>query len=279
MSLDAPLKPPLKWAGGKRWLVPYIKPVWGHHHRLRLVEPFCGGLAVAMGLLPQRALLNDINPHLINFLQWVQRGLQVEIPLKNDEALYYRHREHFNRLLREKKEKSREAAELFYYLNRTGYNGLCRFNRQGFFNVPFGRYKKITYHRDFTVYRGLFVGWQFTSMDFEKIPLRFDDFVYVDPPYDVEFRHYSSGGFSWEDQVRLAEWLASHPGPGAASNQATERIVTLYSGLGFQIRYLDGPRLISCKGDRAPAREMLALNRQAEKGLENKLEDMFQGEQ
>src|SRR5437879_13449869 len=76
------LPPPLKWAGGKRWQLPHVRKFWeGESHR-RLVEPFCGGLAVALGLKPQRALLNDINPHLFNFYCWVQRGLRITIELK-----------------------------------------------------------------------------------------------------------------------------------------------------------------------------------------------------
>ena len=57
------LKPPLKWAGGKRWQVPYLYPLWEQHSDCRLVEPFCGGLAVTLGLRPKQALLNDVNPH------------------------------------------------------------------------------------------------------------------------------------------------------------------------------------------------------------------------
>ncbi|CAG0971204.1 partial Modification methylase DpnIIA, partial [Anaerolineae bacterium] len=80
MSLtEIPLKPPLKWAGGKRWLVPRLQLLWEVHLKqypeARLVEPFCGGLAVTLGLQPERALLNDINPHLINFYRWLQKGL------------------------------------------------------------------------------------------------------------------------------------------------------------------------------------------------------------
>jgi DNA adenine methylase len=70
-------RPPLKWAGGKRWQVPHLRPMWEPHSRRRLVEPFCGGLAVTLGLLPERALLNDANPHLINFYRWLQQGLHV----------------------------------------------------------------------------------------------------------------------------------------------------------------------------------------------------------
>ena len=67
--------PPLKWAGGKRWQIPYLRPLWAAHASRRLVEPFCGGLAVTMGLLPEHALINDINPHVINFYRWLKRAL------------------------------------------------------------------------------------------------------------------------------------------------------------------------------------------------------------
>ena len=86
-----------------------------------------------------------------------------------------------------------------------------------------------------------------------------DDFIYADPPYDVEFTSYSAGGFSWEDQVRTVEWLAKHRGPVMLSNQATPRIVKLYEQLGFKLKYLNAPRRISCTGDRTAAREVLAV--------------------
>jgi DNA adenine methylase len=153
---------------------------------------------------------------------------------------------------------SREAAELFYYLNRTCYNGLCRFNRSGEFNVPFGRYRRIGYTRDFSPYAAVLAGWEFTAGDFEHLELAPDVFVYADPPYDVEFTSYSREGFGWDDQVRLAKWLARHPGPVVLSNQATPRIIELYEGLGFALTYLAGPRRISCNGNRKPAEEVLA---------------------
>ena len=143
------LDPPLKWAGGKRWLVPYLEELYREHRHRRLVEPFAGGLAVALGLMPERALLNDINPHLINFYLWLKRGLHPRLEMRYDRELYYAYRARFNRLIAEGKADTQEAAELFYYLNRTGYNGLCRFNRKGEFNVPFGKYKAVTYTQDF----------------------------------------------------------------------------------------------------------------------------------
>jgi DNA adenine methylase len=223
------------------------------------VEPFCGGLAVALGLRPKRALLNDVNPHLINFYHWLKKGLIIDLELENESTAYYEHRERFNRLLSNGEIHTRETAALFYYLNRTGYNGLCRFNRNGAFNVPFGRYKTINYRSDFYPYRKAFKGWKFTKTDFEKIPLLPDDFVYADPPYDVQFTQYAKQGFGWKEQERTASWLARHSGPVVLSNQATDRILELYTKLGYELLFLDAPRLISCTGDRTPAREVLAL--------------------
>lgn len=253
------LKPPLKWAGGKRWLVPYLTRLWNPHRSQRFVEPLCGGLAISLGLMPSRTVVNDINPHAINFYRWLKNGLRISLRMQNETTYFYTRRARFNQLIRQGMTDSKEAASLFYYLNRTCYNGLCRFNRKGEFNVPFGRYKKISYKTNFMEYVSAFAGWEFLNLDFEQIPLEARDFIYADPPYDVEFTQYSKENFNWEDQVRLAEWLARHPGPVVLSNQATARIQDLYRKLGFFIIVLTAPRLINCTGDRTPAREVLAI--------------------
>ncbi|HKE59685.1 MAG TPA: Dam family site-specific DNA-(adenine-N6)-methyltransferase [Pyrinomonadaceae bacterium] len=252
------LKPPLKWAGGKRWLVSDLQPLWQPFRERRYVEPFCGGLAVALGLQPTVALLNDINPHLINFYRQVQKGLELKLEMRNDETLFYQHRRRFNELVGTQA-RSAEAAQLFYYLNRTCFNGLCRFNQSGEFNVPFGTYTAINYVTHFHDYVPIMSAWTFSNCDIEKLGIQAEDFVYADPPYDVEFTSYSAGGFSWTDQVRTAEFLSRHPGPVVISNQATPRIIDLYNNLGFRLEYLAAPRRISCTGDRSAAREVLAL--------------------
>jgi DNA adenine methylase len=203
--------------------------------------------------------LNDANPHLINFYEQVSSGLKLTIDARNDETAYYAHRERFNELIRKHRARTKEAAQLFYYLNRTGFNGLCRFNSSGAFNVPFGQHATIKYARDFTPYKKIFSSWNFSTSDFDKLSLDPDDFIYADPPYDVEFTTYSAGGFSWQDQQRAAEWLAAHPGPVVLSNQATPRIIKLYKRLGFTLRYAAAPRRISCTGDRSDTTEVVAM--------------------
>ncbi len=256
------LPPPLKWAGGKRWLVPALLEYWRGHERRRLVEPFVGGLAVTLGLAPRRALLNDANPHVINFYCWLQRGLDLGstlVPFVNDRQAYQQNRARFNELIETGQRDTAEAAALFYYLNRTGYNGLCRFNSKGYFNVPFGRHKPMrAYKANFSAYKLAFADYKFRAGDFQALTVGKTDFIYADPPYDRSFTSYSAGGFTWEDQVRLADWLAAHEGPVVASNHATKRIMQLYRKLGFDVVKVPAPRRISCDGNRDDAEEMIA---------------------
>lgn len=255
------VRPLLKWPGGKRWLVPKLKelydPSW------RLVDPFVGGASVPIGLNPKRCLVNDISPHVINLYWWLREGLDTEgdwfqpVPFKNDAETYYANRDRFNALIRDGKEVTKEAALLFYYLNRTGFNGLCRFNSKGEYNVPFGKYAQINYLQDFDEYRE-YMDWDLQHGDFSELELEPTDFIYADPPYDAGFTKYTQGDFTWEDQERLAKWLAAHPGPVVASNRATERIVALYKSLGFDLTEVMGPRRIAANGNRDKVPEMLA---------------------
>lgn len=252
------VRPPLKWAGGKRWLVSDLFPIWKNYSACRLVEPFCGGLGVALSLMPKHALLNDVNEHLINFYQWIKKGFRTSLNMKNSEEVFYSFRERFNKLIKKNKFDTKEAAALFYYLNRSGYNGLCRFNNNGMFNVPFGDYKTINYMKDFRDYKEKFSKWIFTNNDFEKINIKDNDFIYADPPYDVEFTKYSKDDFTWDDQKRLAKWLSRKRCGVVVSNQATERVIELYKRLGFKLRVINAPRLINSTGDRTKAKEILA---------------------
>lgn len=256
--------PLLKWAGGKRWLISELRK-WYDPAR-RLVDPFTGGMAVPLGLESKNVLMCDVNPHLMNLYMHLRNGLVKEesldhIKFENDADTYYKNRTAFNELANSKHFWTTEGALLFYYLNKTCFNGLCRFNRGGEFNVPFGKYKIINYRVDFRIYQDVMTTWQLMCGDFESLPIESDDFIYADPPYDVEFTSFAQRDFTWSDQLRLANWLANHKGPAVVSNQATDRIIKLYQSHQFEIYTLPGPRRISANGDRAPAQEMLAVKR------------------
>lgn len=252
------LTPPLKWAGGKRWLIPHLIPIYNNFRKSRLVEPFVGGMAVALGLQPLRALLNDANPHVINFYNHLKQGLIAASKMENERDFFFAQRDRFNQLVKDGLHCSKEAAEIFYFMNRTAFNGLCRFNSKGEYNVPFGKYAKINYTKDFTHYKTALSAWSFECSDFEKLKIESNDFIYVDPPYDVEFTKYSKDDFTWNDQERLVEWLTQYKNPIVASNQATDRILELYIKAGFTIQKLSAPRKISCTGNRDRVWEMLA---------------------
>lgn len=252
------LRSPLKWAGGKSWLIPRILEVW--HPSQRLVEPFVGGGSVVLGLRPQSALLSDLNPYLINFWKWLQRGGDRRIPFQNSSEYYYLLREQFNRY-KDEPQHANWSAEAFWILNRLCYNGLWRENSKGKYNVPFGKYGKI-YLPDFKSYSSSLKNYHFRIGDFHSLSelLQPDDFIYADPPYDCEFTRYNATDFRWSDQVRLAEWLSQHPGTVVASNDATDRILALYKSLSFDVEVIEGRKnnISSKADDRTTQLEMFA---------------------
>lgn len=294
IATELPTASFLKWAGGKRRQVPRLRELFEPHRDRGLEEWFCGACNVAFGLQPKRALLNDINPHLINCLRWVKspqgfgvknpQGFKSEMLVQwaNDRDCFESNKRQFNALIREGLADTEDAAQLFYYLNRTAFNGLCRFNSDGYFNVSFGKYRKALFllGEDWLPYREAMSAWEFRCGDFRDIPSDPDAFVYADPPFDgcleqdlqisllgedgwdganPAFVGYSADGFSAQDQLELARMLAERPGPTVLHNRATPRIVHLYEKLGFDLEFVDAHRSISCKGNgRKPVKEVIA---------------------
>ena len=260
MTQRTSLASPLKTPGGKRWLIPTLERLYAPHRTRRLVEPFCGGMSVALGLRPERALLADANPHLITFWRRLRDPAPFVVEMIHERARYDQARRDFNTMVSTAGQRFDPlVGELFYYLNRSCFNGVIRVNRAGEFNVPFGRYKTVTYRRDFSEYVPVLKAWEIRYLDFRLLKIAPDDFVYLDPPYDAGFTQYTAEGFDWEDQVALAERFAEHTGPVVASNAATDWVLKLYHRLGFHITIIDGPRSVSRNGaGRQPAKEMLA---------------------
>lgn len=229
---------PLIWAGAKRWQVPQITDLFNlMGPNRRLVEPFCGGLSIALGLEPRRALLNDANAHLINFWQTLQRGVPL-LSSSLDPLEYYKHRTLLNELTA-RGIYNTTAASVFYALNQWAFNGLWRVNSRGEFNVPPRSSLRWLRPWDSRPYANVMRKWEFVCGDFESLALDETDFVYADPPYDDGFDGYREGGFSWGDQIRLAVWLSAHPGPVVAMNKATERVQRLYASLGFNLELIE----------------------------------------
>lgn len=255
------LTPPLKWAGGKTWLVPRMNEIYRSHREKTWVDPFCGGLALPLALLPERAILGDINHWLINFYGNIRSNPRfIAAPIANTKVDFYKARVEFNTAINCNAIDNNRMAQLFYYLNRTCFNGLCRFNSAGEFNTPYANYSSPQMSVDFSVYRELFTKWQFEQGDFFLNEcISYDNaFVYIDPPYDDGFVGYSGNRFGWEQQQKLVETTDGMDCPIVISNKATDRIIELYKSHGFTIEILSAPRRIAASGNRQKVHEVLA---------------------
>jgi DNA adenine methylase len=238
----------------------------------RLIEPFAGAAAVFMNTDYASALLSDSNADLISLYsvlkeegeQFARYCGSLFVPENNVPEAYYALRDEFNST-----HNKRRKAALFLYLNRHGYNGLCRYNAKGLFNVPVGRYVKPYFPaEEMLAFHAKAQRAEFQVADFRDVmrQARPGDVVYCDPPYvplsrTANFTGYGKAGFSEDDQcelVRISEELAEHGVPVVISNHDTSFTVHAYRNA--QITRFPVQRFISRNGqNRGRAGELLAL--------------------
>ncbi|MCX7115462.1 MAG: Dam family site-specific DNA-(adenine-N6)-methyltransferase [Gammaproteobacteria bacterium] len=264
-------KPFLKWAGGKYRLLNII--LKHLPKQARLVEPFGGSGAVFLNADNPFFLIAEKNPHLIQLYQQVQQEGESFIdycatffnPQTNQSHVYYQKRQEFNACL-----EPRERAALFLYLNRHGYNGLCRYNSSGIFNVPFGRYDR-PYFPQLEMQHFYKKSQQatFVHQDFRETfaALKPHDVIYCDPPYaslspTAYFSNYTGHGFNDQDQQHLAELARHAQSQGHCviiSNHDTPQTRQYYEH--SMIEHFEVQRIISCKvtGGRLMAPELIAI--------------------
>ncbi|MDM9583546.1 DNA adenine methylase [Nostoc sp. GT001] len=220
VSVNKLVKPFLKWAGGKRQIVPLIENNLPKNYNYQTYyEPFLGGGALLFTLQPKKAVINDSNPELINCYKVVKDSVDELIDNlklhKNNEEYYYAIRDWD----REESFRDRtpvERASRIIFLNKTCYNGLFRVNSQGQFNVPFGKYKNPNI-LDLAVLKAVSKYFndnqiKILNLDFQDVlkDAKRSDFVYLDPPYDpvsdtASFTGYDVNGFNKDEQIRLKE--------------------------------------------------------------------------
>jgi DNA adenine methylase len=248
-------EPFLKWAGGKAWAVELVKEFYALFRDYRLVSFCLGGGAIELGLQPERSLLCDINPYLINHWKWVKEDGKFTIPLESREEYFHEIRDRYN-----ENPLHVKAPEWFYLLNHTCFNGLQRGSSKKHFNVGWGKYKKFHGQTDLTHYKSVMTNWEFAAQSWEQtlLQVREDDFMIFDPPYHgTGFKEYY-GKFTDDDQIFAAAGLSRLTNPVVAFNEATPEMLELYIGLGFNVQVREVARSISCNGDRTPALEMIA---------------------
>lgn len=235
------LSPFLKWAGGKRWFADR----WLHlipNRFERYIEPFVGSGAMYFALLPQTAILSDINIDLINAYCAVRDDpASVERLLTAHDQMHSK--EHYYLTRSQKPDGSVDRAAWLIYLNRTCWNGLYRVNQRNEFNVPIGTKTRAILPTDnFPLISSSLKNAKILAQDFEAtIDLAEDgDFVFVDPPYTVKhnlngFVKYNDHIFSWADQIRLRDAVARAADRGAmvlVTNANHHSIRDIYEEIG-----------------------------------------------
>lgn len=249
---DRAIVPPLKWPGGKRWLLRHGLPTPPSYKRL--IEPFLGGASVFFALNPNSALISDINPELINFYT-VLRDHPEELAdaLRGHQRLH--DKSHYYEVRSQLIGTPVALAARTLYLNRTCWNGLYRLNREGHFNVPMGTKNKVCMETDnFPLISDRLQNAEIKCQDFEQaVNQSVDgDFLFVDPPYTVKhnmngFVKYNENIFRWEDQLRLADSLKRAADRGvfiALTNADHDSVKELYSSR-FAVRVIERQSVLS----------------------------------
>ena len=201
------LKPIVKWSGGKKdEIKKFIEHIPENFNTY--LEPFIGGGAVFFHLNPKKAAISDVHKELVDFYQSIKEGKSEEIynfmsEHPNEPDTYYKVRDEFEVL------EPLDNAKRFYYLRKTCYRGMLRYNKKGKFNIPYGRYKTYKYeeikNKD---YYELLKNTEIHNKSFEYMFGNYNNennFMFLDPPYDSEFTDYGYCSFGKDEHEKLAE--------------------------------------------------------------------------
>ncbi len=200
------LKPLIKWSGGKSDEIKMFEKYFPENYS-RYIETFVGGGSVYFYLNPVKAIINDVHNELIDFYKNIGNGKGQEIfdfmkENPNDEITYYKIRDEM------KINDSLDSAKRFYYQRKTCFRGMLRYNKNGKFNIPFGKYKSINYNellnKDYEI---LLNRTEILNKEFDYIFENYNDennFMFLDPPYDSEFTDYGYCQFGKEEHKKLA---------------------------------------------------------------------------
>lgn len=263
-------KPFLKWAGSKRKSIDMLKEEIGTV-KGRFIEPFVGSAVVSLNIEAKEYILADFNVDLINLYKnlkefgdsFIKECKKLFLPKFNSSEKFYELRNKFNN-----SKDMFERSILFLYMNRHDFNGLCRYNASGGFNVPFGKYKKPYFpEEEMLLFYEKAKKFEFINTNFEdtiKNCKRKSDVIYCDPPYvplskTSSFTNYSSDGFTEIQQTKLAELAEKRKGLFLISNHATDFTEDIYRSAD-KYRFKEVNRYISANIEgRKSVREILAI--------------------
>jgi DNA adenine methylase len=279
------MKPIIKWQGGKTQLLVELKKRFPSNYN-DYYEPFIGGASVLFDIMPNKAYINDFNPHVtglykvlagnstdFNLLKTKLLALETQFNALTTDAdrlalyLSYRVQDTLPTFFTMTEV---DKATRFVFLNKTGFNGRYRENAKGHFNIPYGGYKKVKLvTADFDLIHQYFTstGTVITTGDFaySLTTIKSGDFIYMDPPYDpivATELNYTAAGFSATDQQRVRDEMDRATQLGVycvASNHDTVLIRQLYAG--YRIDVVQARRSINVKGNgRGPVSEVIIMN-------------------
>lgn len=271
------IAPFVKWAGGKRQLLPLIRERMPEKYN-NYYEPFVGGGAVIFELLPENALINDINKALINSYRQICNEPEEFLRMINvldsemwedGKEYYYSLRKRYNDKL-VKDEYDVELAALLVFINKHCFNGLYRVNGKGLFNVPYNNSRGTSANEN--------VIWEVSEYlkkvkivdgDFEAVcgEAAAGDFLFLDSPYaplnPASFESYTKEGFDIESHKRLArlyEQLADRGCYCMLTNHNTELIHELYGNKGYKIDVVSVKRMINSDASNRVGEEVIICN-------------------
>ena len=274
--------PFVKWAGGKRQLLPQIKKRMPKKYN-NYYEPFVGGGAVTFELLPMNALINDVNRELINAYRqicnqpeaFLEKIKNLDLGLRNQETevlkkeYYYSLREHYNDKMM-KSEYDVELAALFVFINKHCFNGLYRVNGKGLFNVPYNNSDRPSVDEKVIMDVSKYLqGVTIVEGDFEAacVNAKKGDFVFIDSPYaplnPTSFESYTKEGFDIESHRRLARLYDELTARGCycmLTHHNTELINELYGNKGYKIDVVSVKRMINSDASNRVGEEVIICN-------------------
>lgn len=269
--------PFVKWAGGKRQLLPQIKERMPEKYNT-YYEPFVGGGAVTFELLPANAVINDINRALINAYRQIcnEPEIFLEAVHKLDSEMwedgkeyYYLLRERYNDKML-KSEYDVELAALFVFINKHCFNGLYRVNGRGLFNVPYNNSRRASVDEESILEVSKFLkGVTILQGDFEAAceNAAEGDFIFIDSPYaplnPTSFESYTKEGFDIESHKRLARLFDTLTKKGCycmLTNHNTELINQLYGNKGYKIDVVSVKRMINSDASNRVGEEVIICN-------------------
>ncbi len=233
MFLSDKMKPLIKWSGGKSDEISFFEKYFPPQYDL-YIEPFVGGGSVFFHLRPQNAVISDVHKELVDFYQSLKDNQAQEIyrfmkTHPNTEETYYHVRDKMSI------QSPLDNAKRFYYLRKTCYRGMLRYNKSGGFNIPFGRYKTMNFEdlQD-PHYTSLLQRTEIQCCEFTKIFEQYNDpkyFMFLDPPYDSTFTDYGYCQFGKDEHEQLAQCIKNTKTKCIMVIGKTPLIEQLYRGM------------------------------------------------